>query len=148
MKTLRRRVKNEVARLALRSPYDNALISVVERKYPKRGESLDSADQITVSWPDSPRERSDAAFGKQWHRYTFYITLISPNDAEAEQYVAEYAKIYDALLEAFNGPFDIPFLGVAGAWDRRARAAAFFDRGMLANNYNYQQVILEVIANS
>lgn len=133
------------------NPYDSggSLIQVVKGVATRRAEGLDPPNQITVAAQDSPDQIQYAAFGvTTWVKYLIVITVIQGNDQDLDgSQIPPAAKIRERIRQRFTQKWYTPMLGILGVWDVRVRPYTFFNRGMLASNYNFQALGVEFTTN-
>ncbi len=120
----------------------NGAIQVVKRKLPKKGETVDPVPQITVS----NREQ-----GEDFKWYTFSngllmvyyieVTIIAANNRDQLTNIPNYAQWREQIRTLFARPL---LNGAPTVWDMRVIPKVFLDRRMISDNYDYQQLVVQV----
>ena len=143
-------VESRVSALGLTDPWvedgvcNNKPIPVVRRMLPRRTEVLDPPTQITVSPPDAPDKTIYYGFGSVVYVYTIIITVVSPNNQDITTPITPYTQMRERIKDAFSSFQSYPVLNVPGCFDMRVEMYTLFNRGMLAQNYNYQSIALQI----
>ncbi len=118
-------------------------LKAYKRKLPKREEQLDDPYQVTVSGAEVPDSVELMSFGRKYRvRYKVEVTLVTPNDHDALTNLDAHTDWREACRARYMVPDPLPGLGVQWVG---VTTGAMLDRGQLADGYDYDQLILEVL---
>lgn len=141
-------VTQQVTGLGLQSPADNSVIPVVRKKLSRAERVLDAVTQIVVFRPEQPEKVKYAAFGTRWYTYSYVIAITYPGNQDLVSNIATYAEQRDSIKGLFESFTAYPVLGITGAFDMRVRPDVFLPRSMIAINYDYQAMGVDITATS
>jgi hypothetical protein len=121
-------------------PFNSEAVPCVKRKLPKKEETVDVQTQSTVSGEELVDRIKRIGFGSCWQcLYRVQITLVTPNDRDQLYHMVEHTDWREGVRALFQKP-----KSVAGAKRVEFVNSPMFDRGELANGYDYDQLTLEV----
>lgn len=110
---------------------------------PRIETGIDPLPQVAVTLPDAPDKIEYMAFKKRAYYYTILITVITLNDQDITTPLDPLTVCRETIKNAFSDFTTYPVLGVPGVFDMRVELLSVFNRGMLAQNFNYLQMGLE-----